>query len=240
MIITCAHFLIEHVRSTLLDRYQDSQLIVAVPNAVDTARFHRGNKLAAKLQVGAPSQIPLVLMAANLAPHKGQETVLRAAAILKEKEVPVQFWFAGTERGEKKDYTARLHALAQNLGIADQVQFLGQRQDVPELLQAADVFVLPSTAEGLPLSILEAQASGTPVLAAPTAGIPEVVIDGKTGFLVPADDAAGYAHHLLSLFHNHDLYSQIADNAYAMVVRECNWTTYCERIWETYQTLIRT
>lgn len=238
MIITCARFLIEHVRSALPDRYRDSQQIVAVPNAVDIARFHPGDKVAAKLQVGAPSHLPLVLMAANLAPHKGQETVLRTAAILKEKGVFARFWFAGMERGEKKEYTARLQTLSEDLGVSDRVQFLGQRQDIPELLRAADFFVLPSTSEGLPLAILEAQASGTPVLAAPTAGIPEIVIDGKTGFLISAGDAAGYAHLLLSLLHNRSLGAQIANCAYAMVARECNWTTYSERIWEVYQTLL--
>ena len=239
MIITCARFLIEHVRSALPDRYRDSQPIVAVPNAVDTARFHQGNKLAAKLQVGAPSNIPLVLMAANLAPHKGQETVLRTAAIFKEKGVPAHFWFAGIERGKRKEYTVRLQTLSEDLGVSDRIQFLGQRQDIPELLRAADFFVLPSTSEGLPLSILEAQASGTPVLAAPTAGIPEIVVDGKTGFLVAADDVAGYAHHLMYLLRNRALYAQIANCASAMVVRERSWTTYRERVWEIYQTVIR-
>jgi glycosyltransferase involved in cell wall biosynthesis len=238
VIITCARFLIEHVRNTLPVRYQDSHPIVAVPNAVDTNRFRSGDKIAAKLKVNAAPHIPLVLMAANLAPHKGQETALRAAAILKEKGPPAHFWFAGIERGGGQEYSKRLQALVGDLGVREQVQFLGQRPDMPELLRAADFFILPSTAEGLPLSILEAQASRTPVLAAPTAGIPEVVMDGKTGFLIPADDAAGYAHRLLSLLHNRTLYSQIVEGAYAMVMSEYNWSTYCERIWQVYQTLM--
>ena len=104
--------------------------------------------------------VPLILMAANLAPHKGQETALHAAAILKQRGFHTQFWFAGVERGGNLDYTKRLRRLVGELGISDQVRFLGQREDIPESLRAADFFVLPSTAEGLPLSILEAQASG--------------------------------------------------------------------------------
>ncbi len=239
VIITCARFLVEHVRSILPEHCQRTQSIVAIPNAVDTNRFHPGDKLAAKLQVGAPLQIPLVLMAANLAPHKGQATALRAAAILKEKGVIAHFWFAGVERGGGKEYTAYLQTLACDLGVAEQVRFLGHRRDMPDLLRAADFFVLPSTMEGLPLSILEAQASGTPVIAAPTAGIPEVVIDGKTGFLVAADKADGYAQHLHYFLRNQSLYSQIAEDAYAMIMRECSWKTYVERVWDVYQILMQ-
>lgn len=239
VIITCARFLVEHVRSILPDHCQRTQSIVAIPNAVDTSRFCPGDKRAAKLQVGAPPQIPLVLMAANLASHKGQATTLRAAAILKEKGVVAHFWFAGVERGGGKEYTARLQTLACDLGVAEQVQFLGHRRDIPDLLRAADCFVLPSTMEGLPLSILEAQASGTPVIAAPTAGIPEVVSDGKTGFLVTADNAAGYAQHLFYLLQNQALYTQITDDAYAIAVREYSWKTYVERVWDVYQMLVQ-
>ena len=238
VIITCARFLREHVRAVLPEGYQDTQNIVAVPNAVDTERFHRGDKIWAKLQVGAPPQTRLVLMVANLALHKGQETALRAAAILRKKGMAAQFWFAGVERGGSTEYTSRLRSLVTELSLTDHVQFLGQRKDIPELLRAADCFILPSTSEGLPLSILEAQASGTPVLAAPTAGIPEVVIDGRTGFLVAAVDADGYAHRLFYLLRNPTQYSQIADRAYANVMRDHSWKTYIERVWEIYQSLL--
>ena len=177
VIITCARFLREYVRNALPERRRDTQQIVAIPNAVDTERFYPGDKMAAKAGVGIPFQIPIVLMVANLAPHKGQETALRTAAILKEKGVRMQFWFAGVERGDSQEYTTRIKGLILDLGIADRVRLLGQRKDISELLQAADFFILPSSAEGLPLSILEAQASKVPVLAALTAGIPEVVID---------------------------------------------------------------
>jgi len=64
-----------------------------------------------------------------------------------------------------------LQALCSELGVADQIRFLGHREDIPDLLRAADILLLPSTNEGLPLSVLEAQATKVPVLAAPTAGI---------------------------------------------------------------------
>jgi glycosyltransferase involved in cell wall biosynthesis len=127
----------------------------------------------------------LILLVANLAPHKGHkghETAIRAVAILKERGVNAWLWFAGIERGDSLEYTERLKTLCGELGVAGRVRFLGQRSDVPELLRAADFFLLPSTSEGLPLSILEAQASKVPVIAAPTAGIPEIIRHVKQVF----------------------------------------------------------
>jgi glycosyltransferase involved in cell wall biosynthesis len=237
-IITCARFLTEYVRSVLPERCQDTQRIVAIPNAVDKQRFYPGNKVLSKVRLGVAAQIPLVLMVANLAPHKGQETALHTAAILRKKGITTQFWFVGEERGGKEDYTSRLQALVDDLGLTGHVRFLGQRGDIPELLRAADFFVLPSTAEGLPLSVLEAQASGVPVLAAPTAGIPEVVINERTGFLVAANDPAGYAHHLYDLHRDRALYARVVEKAYAAVLNEYTWENYVKRVWETYEAVL--
>ena len=201
--------------------------------------FIRVDKDSAKQKVGAPRNSPLILLVANLAPHKGHETGIRAVAILKERGVNAWLWFAGIERGGSFEYTERLKRLCGELGLANRVRFLDQRSDVPELLRAADCVILPSTVEGLPLSLIEAQASKVPVLAAPTAGIPEIIAHEKTGFLVPADDAAGYADNLYCLLDNRSLYAQIAETAYSAVVREYGWKTYIERIWGVYQALLQ-
>ena len=84
-----------------------------------------------------------------------------------------------------------------DLGIADNVKFLGFRDDVPSLLQAMDVFALPSLSEGLPLSILEALALQKPVVATNVGGIPEIVEDGATGYLVPLRDPEALADKIL-------------------------------------------
>jgi glycosyltransferase involved in cell wall biosynthesis len=173
-------------------------------------------------------------MLANLAPHKGQETAIRAVALLRERGVDTECWMAGVERGGEKTYTERLTRLINEAGVGDRVRLLGQRRDAPDLLRAADLFVLPSSHEGLPLSILEAQASKVPVLAAPTAGVPDVVHDGETGFLIAAQDVLGYAHQIERLLGYPELYHRIAEAAYAHTTREHNWTIYCQRISALY------
>jgi len=238
VIITCAQFLVDHVRRALPEQYQIKQKIIAIPNAVDTEQFYPKNKEVAKDRIGAPRGIPLALIVANLAPHKGQETAMRAIAILKQTGINVALWIVGGEREQKEIYTTYLSSLSRELEVDDRVRLLGYREDIPALLQAADFFLLPSEHEGLPLAILEAQATKVVVLAAPTAGIPEVVIDRETGFLVAAKNASGYADCLSNLLLDPSLYQRIVEKAYAKIVEEYNWKSYCEKVKGVYEQLL--
>jgi glycosyltransferase involved in cell wall biosynthesis len=233
LIITCARYLTGLLRDALGERGALAR-IEAVPNAVDTERFRPGDRPAAKRLVGAPADRPLVLMLANLAPHKGQETTLRAVAELKARGRAVACWIAGVERGGGGAYLRHLQALAAKLGITDCVRFLGFRQDGPDLLRAADFLLLPSTHEGLPFVVLEAQASKTAVLAAPTAGVPEAIADGLTGFLIPADAPAAYARRMEGLLDNPGWYHQVTDRALAAVRRTYSWTAFYDRVQDLY------
>jgi glycosyltransferase involved in cell wall biosynthesis len=235
IIITCARMFAEQVRYALPRKYQENQKIFSVPNAVDINRFFPGDKFLFKQRVGAHQSTPLVLMVANLAQHKGQETAIRATALLKSVGVNITCWFAGVERESKSWYTTRLQNLCNELGVGDRVRFLGHRDDVPDLLRATDVFILPSACEGLPLSILEAQATKVPVLAAPTAGIPEVVTDKETGFLIPAEDIDGYAYHIQDLLRHPDTSHYIREQAYKRIMRQHKWKDYCEHLSSIYE-----
>jgi glycosyltransferase involved in cell wall biosynthesis len=138
-------------------------------------------------------------MVANLSAHKGQLVALEALRLMRAAGTNAHLWLAGVERGGSA-FSAQLRGFVETHAMGTCVQLLGQRADVPDLMRAADAVILPSSNEGLPLTLLEAQASGTPVLAAPTAGVPEIVAHGTTGLLIAHDDAAGYARELAALF----------------------------------------
>jgi glycosyltransferase involved in cell wall biosynthesis len=110
---------------------------------------------------------------------KGHEDLIRAAAKLPR----VRFLLCGD--GEHRPILQRL---AGELGVADRVLFLGKRPDVPAIVSRVDALVHPSLAEGLPNAIMEAMAARRPVVATSVGGIPELVLDGSTGFLVPPRD----------------------------------------------------
>jgi glycosyltransferase involved in cell wall biosynthesis len=237
LVIPCARFMVGRIREILGERGEPMRM-VAVPNAVDLERYYPQDKIPAKQRVGAPADSPLLLMLANLAPHKGQETAVRAVAELRRRGIHVTCWLAGVERHGTTGFEERLRTLAQELEVADRVRFLGFRSDGPELLAAADMLLLPSKKEGLPLTVLEAQASKVPVIANATAGVPEIIADGATGFLVPADDAAGYAERVALLLQNPEVALRMTESAYAQVRREHTWATYVSRILDLYEELL--
>lgn len=124
-----------------------------------------------------------LLMVARLVPAKGHDTALRALSKL--KHLPLRLLIAG-------DHAAgigpQIQSLCQQLGLDDCVEFLGHRTDIPELMLNADLLLAPSRREALSLTLIEAAACGLPVVASRVGGIPEVVKDSVTGWLVPADD----------------------------------------------------
>ena len=238
LIITCAQYLVDTVRESLPDSAKEQQRLVVVPNAVDTREYFPGDRTFSKERLGLAGEMPLIVVIANLARHKGQETAVRAVAELKKQGIDVMCWLLGKERDRSGTYTHQLESLINHFGIADRVSLIGYRYDTPEILRAADFLLLPSTREGLPLSVLEAQATKVPVLASPIPGNRELVCDGKTGFLIDSEDYAGYSDTLEKLIKNKEMYWRIADEAYREVKREHDWSVYCEHIWELYSDLL--
>ncbi|MBK5218721.1 MAG: glycosyltransferase family 4 protein [Thermoleophilia bacterium] len=135
------------------------QSIVRIPNAVPLAQLRRrAHDGVGRVELGIPAEAKLIVHAARFTPPKGQPVTLRAVARMRESLGDVRVLFAGA--GPEED---AVRQQADELG-ADWATFLGSRDDVPALLSAADLVVLPSTAEGLPMSLLEAMAVGTPVV----------------------------------------------------------------------------
>jgi glycosyltransferase involved in cell wall biosynthesis len=123
---------------------------------------------------------PVLISVARMVQQKDFFSLLQAAAGLSGDW---QLWLVGD--GPNRE---RLEALKVELGLTDRVHFLGARRDVPELLAKADLFVLASHWEGLPISIIEAMRAGLPVVASDVGGVSEQVSDGVNGFLTPAAD----------------------------------------------------
>jgi len=152
--------------------------IRVIPNGVDIAALTASAAIAEDAP-DLPTGRPLVVFAGRLEPIKGVETIVRAAQRLPDVTVAVV--------GDGP-LAAELRELANELGVADRVAFLGRVPSVPPILAAADVVVLPSFSEGMPLVVLEALALARPVVASRVGGIPEVVEDGVTGLLVEPGD----------------------------------------------------
>ena len=166
-----------------------------VPVGVDVATLLRARvpRDEARTRLGLPTEGSVIGVVGRLAPIKDHHTFFEAAARVVADRPDTTVVVAGD--GQLR---ASLEAEARSM-LGDRVRFLGWVQDLPALYGAIDVVALTSRSEGTPVALIEAAASGTPVVATGVGGVPEVVRDRETGLLVPPRDPVAVAAQLLTL-----------------------------------------
>lgn len=186
-------YIVQRLGQTLSERTQ------VIPNGIEVQLYAPGYP-----QNDGPvaSESPVVVTVAGLNNQKGHEYLFHAIAGILPQFPRTRFLLVGD--GHLRGH---LEAMATNLGIRNAVEFMGYRSDIPAILERADVFVLPSLFEGLPLSLLEAMAAGKPVVATDVDGSHDVVLDGVTGFLVPPRDSEALIKTIASLLGNEEMRS---------------------------------
>jgi glycosyltransferase involved in cell wall biosynthesis len=219
----------QDVASHLVRRFQvpDAKIVV-IPNAVDEAEIAAGfAHPAIDWPVSARRKAALIL--ARLEPEKGVDVAIDAIAKVDDVDLVI----AGTG-----SCRATLEAKVAQLHLGDRVHFLGQRDDPASLLARADVFVLPSHVEGLPLSVLEAMSAGVPVIATDIGGTREAIENEKTGLLVLAGDARALATAIRRVFADPDTAADRASAAREVVAREFTSSIIAARTAVLYKSLL--
>jgi L-malate glycosyltransferase len=185
----------EGVRDALVSSGVPGTAIRVVPSGIDLAPHAvPGDRERIRAREGILADEILVLQIAALAPHKSQRDLLRGARIAIDRRPDLRFWIAG-----EGPLRSELEAERDALQLGDRMRFLGFREDVIDLLAAADLFCVSSYLEGMGTSTLDAMAAGLPVVATRVGGIPEIVTHGVTGLLVPPRDPEALAGALLTL-----------------------------------------
>lgn len=159
--------------------------ITVICNGVDVKRYEKlVGKTSLRNQLGLEANAYLISVVATFKEQKGHCYLIEAMASIVPKHPDVHVLFIGD--GELRE---ALQAQVERLGLGDHIHFLGNRHDVPALLAAGDSFVLPSLWEGLPMALLEAMATGLPIVATEVSGTVQVMTSNDTGILVPPGDA---------------------------------------------------
>lgn len=201
-IVTCG----ERMRTQLIQNgFPESQL-VNIPTGIDFEQFTpKQSREAVRAALNIPQHAKVVLMTGIVRAVKRHELALRVWQELLKTYPDAVLLIAG-DGPLRHD----MEKLAQTLGIAGQVQFLRHREDIPDLMQAADFALLTSRSEGVPQAVTQALGMGLPTVATHVGGVSELIIDEQTGLLAPAEDQAAILAQLLRLFADADLASKLA------------------------------
>jgi glycosyltransferase involved in cell wall biosynthesis len=203
----------------------DATSIRVLGNGVDTDVFEPGK---------AKPNDKTVLYTGHLAYNKGLIDLVEAARHVLHIYPDVSFVLTGRGPIERE-----LRGMIARMNMTNNFRFVGfvERSTLIELYQNATVYVFPSYYEGLPTSVLEAMACGTPVVASAIDGIPEVVIDGKNGFTVPVKNPKAIANAIVRLLEDEELRERIGRTARQTILDRFSWNMVANRALEYYRTL---
>jgi glycosyltransferase involved in cell wall biosynthesis len=198
-----------------------------------TVVVHNGVELDRPRRLPGPTTGPVTLVSVGrLRPPKDFTTLVRAMTAVDPGSARLRIAGDGPERAALATEVARL-------GLDRVVELLGTRSDVDDLLAAADLFVLSSDSEGLPMSVLEAMAAGLPVVASAVGGVPELVLDGETGALVPPRDSAALAGAIRRIVADPALRDRLGEAGRRRVEREFSLARFQHEHLEIYRAHLR-
>jgi glycosyltransferase involved in cell wall biosynthesis len=191
---------------------------------VDLKNFQRVSK--------SQNNVPHILCVGRLTKNKGQHILLQTCFELKQSAQHFHLTFVGD--GEDRE---SLENLTAELDLKSQVTFTGSvgQEKIKEFYKKADLFVLPSFAEGVPIVLMEAMAMGVPVISTNITGIPELIEDGKSGFLTFASDIGDLKQKMMFLFTNPNLRAEFTKNARKTVELNYNIGKNCKQLAEVFE-----
>ena len=196
---------------------RDTTAISRIYNGVDLERFDEATGgEAIRAEFGIPANAPLAVVVGRLEPEKGHPTLIEAWPVVHHHFTSAHLLVVG--EGSERDRLEGLAAAHLRAEICcASVHFLGRREDVPQILAAADVVVMPSYREAQGLAIVEALAANRPVIASNVGGIPEMIHSGENGILVPSQDPSALASAIALLFRDRALAEKLANAGHELV-----------------------
>ncbi len=212
-------------RSRTIPIFIDEQAVAQIP---------AGTRERLRRSLGLRDDHVLVGQIGDVIPRKGLLHLVRSLPATLAQSPQVRLVVVGDVKNSA-DYMGQVKREAYELGVADAILWLGHRRDVADLLAAIDIVALASLEESLGLSLLEAMAAGRPVIASRVGGIPDVVADGESGFLVPATDTQSLATAIVQLASNAALRQQFGEAGRQRVSEHFSTASVTDQIEDVYR-----
>ncbi|MEK6654578.1 MAG: glycosyltransferase, partial [Thermodesulfobacteriota bacterium] len=230
----------EFVKREIIKQGAPADKVTVIYNGIDLDNAARKeSRVKIRSEFGLNENRPIIAEVGRLGNDKGQHILIQAAPYVIEKFPDAMFMIVGEDLGKKGEYRRELEAMAAGLGIEDKIIFTGYRTDIMDLMEAFDLFVLPSVfTEGLPVVIMEAMLAKKPVIAASVGGSPEIVLDARTGTLVPPADPGRLAEAIIYHLSNPGISKQMAENGYELLKQRFSLKQMLDKTMEIYQELM--
>lgn len=227
----------------LVDLYAaNPDRIRVVTPGVDLDVFYPGSRQMARTSLGLALDEKILLFVGRVQPHKAPDVLIKAAAAIAKtsQTMKLRVVICGGASGNTEYGPTQLHELAGTLDIADRVTFLAPKPaaDLALLYRAADIVVVPSHSESFGLVALEAQACGTPVVAAAVGGLHTAVADGESGLLVQGHDEHNWAHVISGLLGKPELLARMSEAA-VWHAAGFSWAVTTEKLLGVYEETVR-
>jgi glycosyltransferase involved in cell wall biosynthesis len=222
---------------------------VVVHNPINLRRFDPAevDRAAARAQLGAAQGELLLGVVAQITPWKGQDDAVRIVHGLRANGTNVRLLLVGAPKFVSKatrfdnlDFVERLHELVNELRLDEQIDFLGEREDVPTVLRALDLLLLPSWEEPFGRAVIEAMAMGTPVAATAVGGPAEILTHGRDGLLLPPRDPEAWARALAPLLADPDMRARMGRSGRERAVAAFGVDEHVARVTDVYRQLRET
>lgn len=232
-------FVAEYMKKDYVENlnFPDNKLLTIYNGVESNNGINNFDSSSLKKELAILNDDLLVGHIANLRPPKGHQYLIKAASHVCKQIPNAKFLLIGDEgdgviKKEIEDLTAEL-------GLGENIKLLGFRNDVNKLLQLIDVFVLSSTSEGLPLSVIEAMASSKPVVATNIGGLPEIVVPDKTGYLVEPQNAEALAVKLMFLLKDKTLRNRMGQAGRKVIEEKYSLQTMIDNYQNLYEELLK-
>lgn len=209
--------------------------VIVVPNGVDTEKFKPAGKENARKLLNLPLDKNIILFVGALRSIKGVDYLIEAAKNFVDSNT--ELYLVGRDDGLKKS----LKKMAQDFKITDFIKFIGpvNHEDIPLWISASDILVLPSLSEGRPNVVLEALACEVPVVATDVGGIPELIINGETGYLVPAKNPLELSEKVNKLLGDENQREKMGKfGRKSIIQRGLTWEAHAKKTVDIYSKLL--
>lgn len=220
------------IKQTLEPDIKDKSKLTVIHDGIDLEKFNKNSPGLLRKQFKIPKEAKIIGYISALSPHKDHLTFIDTAEKLLKENLNAKFFIIGEGRIKK-----HLQDYAIKKGLVDHIIFTGFRTDVPSIIHDLDIFLFTSISEGLGTSILDAFASGVPVVSTNAGGIPEIIENGVTGLVADIKDSDQLANNVMKLLSDKELRESIIQNAKEKV-KNFSKQIMAERTFSVYKEIL--